>query len=96
MRKDNRLVARASTEVHQVVNQAADLLGSTISQFLIDAAVEKATRVIEQSTKIALSQQQAELVFSLLDEPGLPNEKLLDAIEMYKKTELYDTKNRTH
>ena len=90
MRKDNRLVARASNEVHQLIHQAVSIQGSTVSQFLIDAATEKATKIIDQSTKIELSQKNAELIFGLLDNPGEPNDKLLGAIEQYKNSPLYD------
>jgi len=45
-RKETRLVARTSTEIQEIIQRAADYSGATLSQFLIESAMEKARNVI--------------------------------------------------
>jgi uncharacterized protein (DUF1778 family) len=46
-RKETRLVARTSPELEEIVQRTADYSGATLSQFLVDSAIEKALNVIE-------------------------------------------------
>ena len=60
--KSVRLVARASEDVQRTIQMAAEYSGATVSQFLIDAAISKATAVIDQSRNIHLSLEEANTV----------------------------------
>ena len=46
--KSERVTARISEDVKQILQQAAALSGATLNQFLVQAALEKAQRMIEQ------------------------------------------------
>ncbi len=50
--KEKRLVARAKPEIHQRIAEAAELQGSTVSQFLLDAALERAAQLVEAGADI--------------------------------------------
>lgn len=89
--KDTRLVARVNDEVHQLVLAAAELSGSSITQFLVDAAVSKAREVTEQSMRLNLTMQGAERMLKALDAPPSPSEALLLAANKYKEQGFYDT-----
>lgn len=83
--KETRLVARASSDVQELIKYAADLSGATISQFIIEAATAKANSIIETTKNIHLSLEGANNIFDALDNPPAPNNALLAAANRYKK-----------
>jgi uncharacterized protein (DUF1778 family) len=84
--REKRLIARAHPEIHRRIAEAAELQGSTISQFLLDAALERADRVTEQVTRLRVSRDAFERMMTALDEPPEPNEKLRRAARGYKES----------
>lgn len=85
-RKETRLVARASTEIQEIIQRAADYSGATISQFLIESAMEKARNVIERSETLHLSMAGADALFAALEKPPKASNKLLKVAKHYKET----------
>lgn len=85
-RKETRLVARTSAEVQEIIQRAADYSGATLSQFLIDSAMEKARNVIERTETLNLSMAGADALFDALENPPKASSKLLDAAKRYKET----------
>jgi uncharacterized protein (DUF1778 family) len=85
-RKEIRLVARTSTEVQEIIQRAADYSGTTLSQFLLESAMEKARRVIEQTETLHLSMSGADALFVALENPPKANTKLLRAAQRHKDT----------
>ena len=91
VKSDVRLVARVTPELHQMVNKAADLTGATITQFLIEAATEKATTIIEKMSLMHLSNRDAIAVFDALENPQNPTKELNELWINYKKSGLFDS-----
>lgn len=85
-RKETRLVARTSAEIQEIIQRAADYSGTTLSQFLIESAMEKARNVIERTETLHLSMAGADALFAALDNPPKANNKLLKAAQHYKDT----------
>ena len=83
--KEVRLVARVSQDVQELVKNAAEMSGATLSQFIVDAVTAKATMVIEQARTIRLTLDGADRVFGALDNPPAPNKKLLAAARRMKE-----------
>ena len=81
---NERITARVSEQIKETLIAAADLTGATLNQFLVQAALEKAERVIEKDKLIRLSQQDAEFFFDVLENPPEPNDKLTNAVKNYK------------
>ena len=79
-----RITARVSSNVRGTLEQAAELLGATVNQFVVQTAYQEAQRVIERETVIRLSQQDARMILSLLDHPPKPNKRLKDAVKVFK------------
>lgn len=79
-----RITARVSDRVRLTLEQAAELLGATVNQFVVQTAYVEAQRVIERESVIRLSQKDAQKVLSLLDNPPKPNKRLKDAVKMSK------------
>jgi len=90
-RKETRLVARTTTEVQEIIQRAADYSGATLSQFLIESAMERAHNVIERSETLHLSMTGADALYAALENPPNPNSKLRKAAQHYKDTvKVYD------
>jgi len=82
----DRISARVPKEVRERIEEAADLCGATLNQFLVQAAIEKADRVLERERVTRLSARDAEWLLSVLDQPPRPpNVKLQRALENYDK-----------
>lgn len=85
-RKETRLVARTSIEVQEIIQRAADHSGATLSQFIIESAMEKARSVIERTETLQLSMAGADVLFATLDNPPKASPKLVKAAKHYKDT----------
>ncbi len=81
-----RITARVSDTVRDTLEQAAELMGSTVNQFVVQAAYVEAQRVIERESILRLSQEDARKVLWLLDQPPKPNKRLKDAVTSFKGT----------
>ena len=79
-----RITARVSDDVRVTLEQAAELLGATVNQFVVQTAFQEAQRVIERESVIRLSQRDARKVLSLLDNPPKPNKQLKRAVTAFK------------
>jgi uncharacterized protein (DUF1778 family) len=72
-------------DLHQLVSAAAELSGSSISQFLVDAAVSRAREVTEQATRITLTMKGAERMFAALENPPVISKALRAAATRHKE-----------
>jgi len=85
-RKETRLVARTSTDIQEIIQRAADYSGATLSQFLIESAMERARNVIERTETLHLSMTGADALFAALENSPKANNKLLKAAQYYMDT----------
>jgi uncharacterized protein (DUF1778 family) len=81
-----RITARVSGSVRTTLEQAAELLGSTVNQFVVQTAYQEAQRIIERESVIRLSQRDARKVLSLLDNPPKRNQRLKEAVKAFKSS----------
>jgi uncharacterized protein (DUF1778 family) len=80
-----RLEARISVEQKAMLQQAASLLGHTLSEFVIASAQEVASRVIQEHESIRLSRsEQIAFVTALLNPPAA-NARLRQAAAAYRQ-----------
>ena len=79
-----RITSRVSDTVRMTLEQAAELLGATVNQFVVQTAYQEAQRIIERESIIRLSQKDSRMVLSLLDNPPKPNKRLRDAVKAFK------------
>jgi uncharacterized protein (DUF1778 family) len=83
--KKSRLVARIPSGVRNAIQAAADLQGSSLNQFLVQAAYRQAQEILERETIVRLNREQTRRVFELLDKPPKPNKELLAARAIHRK-----------
>ncbi len=79
-----RITARVSDRVRETLEQAAELTGATVNQFVVQSAFVEAQRVIERESVIRLTQEDARKVLALLDNPPKPTKRLKEAVNKYK------------
>ncbi len=77
--KNARLVTRIPASVRKIIKAAADLQGSALNQFVVQAAYQQAREVLEHESLIRLNHEQTKRVFELLDKPPKPNAALMAA-----------------
>lgn len=85
-RKETRLVARTTAETQEIIQRAADYSGASLSQFLVESAMEKARDVIERTETLHLSMTGANALYAALENPPCANSKVLKATQHYKDT----------
>ncbi len=78
-----RITARVPQNVQETLQQAADLLGAPLNQFIVQAALSEARRVIERDRVIQLSSKDAAYLLNLLEKPPKPGAKLGRALKRY-------------
>lgn len=70
-----RLTTRITDHVQEKLQSAADLVGATLNQFVVQAALEKAERIIESESTIILTRRESLRLLELLDNPPPRNER---------------------
>jgi uncharacterized protein (DUF1778 family) len=87
-RKEDRISARVTQDVHSTLRQAAEMVGATVNQFLVQTALKEAQSIIERERTIQLTQRDAKVFFRMLERPPKPKAKLRAAVAAYRKSGL--------
>src|SRR3990167_5600303 len=80
-----RLEARLSRVQKDLLQHAADLLGRSLSDFILTASQEAANKVIREHEIITLTVKESESFIHTLLNPPKPNAALKNAAKRYKK-----------
>lgn len=83
--KTERISARVSENVYEILTKGAAMVGSTVNQFLVQSALERAQAVIEEQSIIRLSEESARRFFDAIENPPAPNEKLRAAFRAHEE-----------
>lgn len=78
-----RLEARISSQVHSTIRRAAEIQGRTVTDFVIQAALEAATKTLEESQIIRLSIEGQMAFAEALLNPPEPNAALKKAFDKH-------------
>lgn len=81
--RDSRLDIRTTVQAKESIEAAASFLGITTSAFVLQCAMEKATKVLEQAQTIHLNAKEAHLFLACLENPPKPNDKLKKLFELH-------------
>jgi uncharacterized protein (DUF1778 family) len=81
----SRLEARVTPETKSLLQQAADLEGRTLTDFVIASVQAEAYRVIERHQKLKLSREDSEAFVNALLSPPQPNDALKSAVQRYDR-----------
>lgn len=83
--KNGRLEARISGQQKRLFKRAAELQGSTLTDFVVSTLQAAATRVIQDYEVMTLAGKDREIFVSALLKPAIPNGRLKKAVSRYKK-----------
>jgi len=83
-----RITARVPQKVQDTLQHAADLVGAPLNQFIVQAALREAQRVIDRERRVELSNHDAAFLLKLLEKPAKPNARLAAALRNYKNRAL--------
>jgi uncharacterized protein (DUF1778 family) len=79
--KTARVSARIAPGVYNTLAEASEITGSTLNQFIVHAALEKAQNIIDRENKIRLNKQSSDQLFELIENPPKPNHKLVETMK---------------
>lgn len=82
---EERIPARMPTAVYDRLVEAAQAVGATLNQFLVQAALEKANTILEEERQIKLSAAASRELFRIMEQPPEPNEHLKNALKRRKE-----------
>ena len=85
-RIDARLNFRLPSELKTVVEEAAAMLGQSVSDFAVSTLVQTARSVLQQRNVTELTNRDRDIFIAMLDDAAArPNKALADAARRYKK-----------
>jgi uncharacterized protein (DUF1778 family) len=79
-----RITARVSQRVLERLELAAVISGATLNQFITQASLEKAERIVENERLLRLTEEDMTRFFDLLDNPPEPVAPLQKAFNDYR------------
>lgn len=77
---EERVPARMPKPVYDKISEAANAVGATLNQFLVQAALDRANEILERERVIDLSSHAAKKVFDLIENPPKPTAALRKAM----------------
>jgi uncharacterized protein (DUF1778 family) len=80
-----RLDVRMSDDSKRLIEQAAGLLGLSVSSFTVSTMVRESQEVVERFGMLRLSDRDRDIFLAALDNPPEPNEKLRAAAERHAR-----------
>ncbi len=87
-----RLSCRVNLRIKQRAEEAAALLGQSMTDFTEAALKEKAETVMEQALRIQLSERDFERFMEAINAPKPPTPELVAAMEEYESRRTQDPK----
>ena len=79
-----RINLRASAQAKQVIEQAAQLIGTNLSAFMLNQSYEAALRIINQHQVWLLANADRDALLDALDNPQEPTQALRDLMALSK------------
>jgi len=81
-----RLDLRLDPDRKNLIEQAANLLGQSVSAFTVSSAVRQASEVVERFGMLSLTDRDRDAFLAALDNPPKPNARLKKAFRAHGKT----------
>lgn len=85
-----RVTNRISQQLQEKLQLAADMMGATLNQFVIQAAAEKAEKMVENEQRLLLTRRESMRILGLLENPPMMNDKLTSLMTDYDRRKLND------
>jgi uncharacterized protein (DUF1778 family) len=83
-RKEQRLEARVTREQKRLIERAAELRGTTVTEFLVASAQQAAAETIRNHQVLVLRNEARDVFINALLNPPAPNKALRSAARLYR------------
>lgn len=83
--QNRRLDVRLAADHKDLIEQAAGLLGQTVSAFTVSTLVSEAERVVDRFGSLRLSDRDRDVFLAALDKAPAPKAKLRRAVREHAK-----------
>lgn len=80
-----QITVRVSSTIVETLSMAAGLMGTTLNSFVVQAALEKAQKIVDRENLHQASQIDAAMLLDLLDAPPKPNAARTRAYRRFMK-----------
>jgi uncharacterized protein (DUF1778 family) len=77
-----RINLRTSPEAKALIERAANIMGSTVSSFMLQNAYEAALRLVAQQDVVTLSDRDRDAFLNALENPPEPTQALIDLMRL--------------
>jgi uncharacterized protein (DUF1778 family) len=85
MQKIERIEARVTSQQKTLIQQAAEMQGRTLTDFVVHALQDAAERVIKDSQVMDITRRDQEVLVAALLNPPQANARLKAAAKLYKQ-----------
>ncbi|EBH1514790.1 DUF1778 domain-containing protein [Salmonella enterica subsp. enterica serovar Pensacola] len=76
---NERLSVRISTDAKKLIVRAAAIQQTNLTDFVISNVLPVAQKIVDDAEQVYLTKRDTQMIMELLDNPPVPNEKLLAA-----------------
>jgi uncharacterized protein (DUF1778 family) len=83
--RSERLEIRATAEQKRVIERAAQIRGTSATDFVVNKLQEAAREIIQEAEALRLRKEDREAFFNGLTNPPAPNRYARSAVARYKK-----------
>jgi uncharacterized protein (DUF1778 family) len=83
-RKEQRLEARVTRDQKRLIERAAELRGTTVTEFLVASAQQAAAETIRDHEVLVLRNEARDVFINAFLNPPAPNEALRSAARLYR------------
>lgn len=83
--KDTRVEMRASKAQREILDRATATCGLSMTDFVLNAALDRAAEVLEQNSKITLKNEEFDHFIAVCNEAREPNQALMNAFKNAKE-----------
>ena len=84
--KDTRVEMRASQAQREILDRAVATSGLSMTDFVLNAALDRAAEVLERDTKITLKNEEFDHFIAVCNEAREPNQALKDALKQTRES----------
>lgn len=85
MRKTERIEARVTREQKARIEEAANLRGTSVTEFVVMSAEDAAARTIREHEVLVLTEQSRKVFIEALLNPPRPTARALAAVRYYRE-----------
>jgi uncharacterized protein (DUF1778 family) len=82
---DDRVTARIPHANRLIIERAAAVYGATLNQFIVQSALDRAGEILEREETLRLSERDALIFLTALENPPQPSEKLIAALQAHEQ-----------